>query len=228
MPRQLNANGSQVLRDFLEIEENAFHQRIRFFETHQDEILLLPEKEEFVLKEAYADALFQVGAYRKHLTVVDKLIEESIQQNIRFFKGEDIFQGLLFKKSASLYQLHRYGEAEHILKELIRINPAFPDPATFLTKCLRRKRPPWLNRAKAASVFLFILTAGLISVEMLVMEPFFEDWAADFERVRFGTFGLGIVCLVGGEVWHRLECKNRVRLFVQQARQRKKWDLPSS
>jgi tetratricopeptide (TPR) repeat protein len=225
MPRSTKKTiRSQILRDFLEIEEKAFHQRIRFYESHEREIVGLRQKEIFLLKEGYADALFQVGAYKKHLSMVDELIEECMNHNIRFFKGEDIFQGLLFRKAASLFQIRKTREAIHILRELIRINPAYRDPARFLARCYRRQRPNWLGWLRAASVVLFILTAVVIALEMLMVNPLFPEMTSDVQMVRNSTFFLGVIALVGGEVWHRLECRSKADQFVRYARRRKNWD----
>jgi len=225
MPRSTKKTArSQILRDFLEIEEKAFHQRIRFYESHERDIVALRYKEIFLLKEGYADALFQVGAYKKHLSIVDQLIEDSMNHNIRFFKGEDIFQGLLFRKAASLFQVRKTGEAIHILRELIRINPAYRDPARFLARCYRRQRPDWLSWLRAASVVLFILTAVFVSIEMLMIGPLFPEWSAEVQMTRNSTFFLGIAALLGGEIWHRMECRSKADQFVRYARRRKNWD----
>lgn len=213
---------SRVYKDFKEIESNAHRQIIRFFEKHERMISRLDFEEYFELLVAYVDALFEIGSYQKHLTLVDEVIENSINSNIHIHKGEDIFYLMLFKKAASHFNLHQYEKAEHILRELIKMNPEDKDILSFLKRCLRRRGSNLLSVGRATSIFLFLLTACIICVEVLFVRPFYEMHASKIEAVRIGTFALGIFVLIAGDFLHRVIIEARINSFAEKVREHKK------
>ncbi len=214
---------SQLYREFMEIEPGSYHQIIRFVEGHESELEYIYEEERFELLESYVSALFEVGAYRKHLHQIDRVIEEIMEHNIRFYKGEDVFQKMLFRKAASHFQLLEYEQAEFVLMELLRINPAYADAAQFLKKCRRVQRPRLLRQSKALSVLLFMLAALVIAVEVLVVRNFYPGYAGLVETTRLSLMGSGLIVLFGGDLIHRLLIEADVSDFLQEARRRKNW-----
>jgi len=212
---------SKVYRDFKEIESNAYRQIIRFFEKHEKRINGLEFEEYFELLVAYVDALFEIGTYQKHLLMADIVIENSIGYNIQTYKGEDIFYTMLFKKAASHFNLHQYDKAQHILKELIKINPDDKEAIGFLKRCLRRKGSHLLTVARACSIFLFLLTAFIICFEVLLVRPFYEMYASQVEASRIGTFVIGIIALAGGDLIHRIKIEANVNAYVDKVKKNK-------
>lgn len=212
---------SKLFRDFKAIEVTAYRQIIHFYEKQESHILQLDFEEHFELQTAYVNALFEVGAYHRHLILVDMVIEMAITNNIEFYKGEDIFLKMLFRKAASLYNMLEYDKAEYILREIIRINPWDKDAAIFLKKCLRRQQPKFLQASRAISILLFLLAALVIAAEVLVIKPFYPMYAAAVEQSRFGLFGLGLVLLIGADLLHRAYVENRVNHFVNMTRRQK-------
>ncbi|MCB0581760.1 MAG: hypothetical protein KDD10_20940 [Phaeodactylibacter sp.] len=114
-----------------------------------------------------------------------------------------------------------YDKAEYILRELIKIDPFNEDTILFLRKCLRKKEPGFLNNAKAFSIFLFLLSAFIISVEVLFIRPFYKEQVAEIEATRSGIFLLGCSVLVGGILLHRWLVQRKVRSFVAKRRNSK-------
>lgn len=213
---------SRVYKDFKEIESNAHRQIIRFFEKHEKMINRLDFEEYFELLVAYVDALFEIGVYQKHLSLVDEVIENSISFNIHFYKGEDLFYIMLFKKAASHFNLHQYKKAEHILRELIKIKPEDQEAASFLKRCLRRRGSKLLSVARATSILLFLLTACVICVEVLFVRPFYEMYASKIEALRIGTFIAGIIALILGDFLHRAIIEARVNSFAEKLKNNNK------
>ncbi len=213
---------SRVYKDFKEIESNAHRQIIRFFEKHQRMINRLEFEEYFELLVAYVDALFEIGAYQKHLSLVDEVIENSISSNIHLYKGDDIFYINLFKKAASHFNLHQYDQAQHILRELIKMNPQDKEVISFLKRCRRRRGSKLLSIARAISILLFLLTACIICVEVLFVRPFYEMHASRIEAVRIGTFVMGIFVLLSGDLLHRAIIETRVNGFAEKVKHNKK------
>lgn len=211
----------KVYRDFKEIEVSNYRRIIHFYEKHEDEILQLDLKEHFELVEAYTNALFEVGYHQKHLLMIDTALELVIEYNIRHFQGVDIFQKFLFRKASSLYNLRSYSKSKYILEELIRIEPFHEDAILFLKKCARKKEPVILDHAKAVSIFLFLLTAVIICIEVLFVRPFYEIHANLIETSRITTFLIACLILVLGTTWHYLRVESQVNEFVIKVRKEK-------
>ncbi|MCB0586455.1 MAG: hypothetical protein KDD06_14185 [Phaeodactylibacter sp.] len=223
MPYFQSTYHSRIFRDFKEIDAANYRRIIRFYEDKEEEIQRLDFDEYFELITAYVNALFEVGSYQKHLLMVDVVIEMAIVQNVEMYRGEDIYQKMLFRKAASLYNTLEYGKAEYILRELIKIDPHSEDPILFLRKCLRKKEPGFLNKAKAASILLFLLSAFVISVEVLFVRPFYKSQVDQIEASRTAIFLLGCAILVGGILLHRWLVHHRVRTFVEKTRNSKSY-----
>ena len=211
----------KVYRDFKEIEASNYRRIIHFYEKHEEEILQLDLKEYFELVEAYTNALFEVGYHQKHLLMIDTALELVMAYNIRHFQGEDIFQKCLFRKASSLYNLREYSKSKYILEELIRIDPYHEDAILFLKKCARKDEPAILDHAKAVSIFLLLLTALIISVEVLFVRPFHEIYINLIETSRITTFLIACLILVLGTIWHYFRVESHVNEFVVKIRKEK-------
>lgn len=212
---------SKTYREFKVIEAAAYRQIIHFYEKEAATIEGLEFEEHFEMTTAYVNALFEVGAYHKHLALVDSIIEAAITNNISFYKGEDIFLKMLFRKAASLYNLFEYDQSEYILREIVRINPWENDAVQFLKKCLRSRQPRYVQYARASSIFLFLTAALVIALEVLFIRSFYPEQSAAAEQTRLVLFGLGGLILVGGDLFHRLRVEQHVNDFVYRIRRQK-------
>ena len=210
------SNHSKVFLDFKEIEVNDYRKLIRFFEDRENVIYQLNFEERFELLLAYVNALFEIGAYQKYLLVVDFVIESSIIHNIKTFKGEDIFQKLLFRKAASLFNTNEKEKADYILRELIRINPKDEDATLFLKKCLRKMYPQLINSSRAIGIFMFLLSAFIIFLEVLFVRPFYNMHTPVVEASRNTIFILGLISMFGGQLLLRWKVDKEVGQFVNQ------------
>ena len=221
MPYLQSTYHSKLYRDFQEIDRTAYRQVIRFYEEKEDEIAQLEFTENFELLNCYVNSLFEIGAYRRHLLMVDLVIELSIQKNVQFFRGEDVFHNMLFKKAASLYNMLEYDQADYILRELIKIDPYDQDVILFLKKCLRKKHPGLVRSTRAASIFFFLMTAMVICLEVLFIRPFYKMHVYLIETTRTTVFGLGVAILIGGDLIHRWQVEKEVNTFVSSVKERK-------
>jgi tetratricopeptide (TPR) repeat protein len=216
------AHHSAVYRNFRSIEGTEWQKIVRYYEENEGDIRRLDFEEYFELMVAYANALFETGAYQKHLLMADEVIEASVSNNIRFFNGSDIFHHTLFKKAASYYHVHELEKSDYILRELLRINPADEDAAMFLKKCLRQMNPAFLRQAKAIAMVLFLSSAFFICIELLVVRNFYPEYEDLMETTRNTLLLSGFVVLLSGEVWRRFRANREVNTFVQQLELRKK------
>jgi len=212
---------SKIYRDFKDIDASAYRTITRFYEEREEDIQQLEFGEYFELLHAYTSALFEIGAYRKHLLMADVVIEISILQNIHQFQGKDVYCDMLFKKAASHYNLLEYDQAEHILRELIKINPSDLDTVAFLKKCLRRQRPRYVKGTRAVAVLLFLLTAVVIALDILVIRHFYTLYESTADLIRNGLFVTAWLVLIAGDLWLRWQVERQVNLFVEEIKMRK-------
>lgn len=208
----------QVYHDFKEIEIDSYHAIVRFFEDREAEIQQLEFNEYFEVLVAYTHALFEVGHYQKHLRMADVVIESSILRNIQVFQGEDVYWVTLFRKAASYFNLMRYNKTDYILRELIKMNPFHSDAILFLKRCLRKNQPQFIQNARAISVLLFLVSAMIIAVEVIVIRNFFEAYATMIETLRTAVFIAGAIVLVGSDLFHRWKVNKEVDDFVAEVK----------
>lgn len=217
----LPANRLRLYRNFKSLDADDYHGIVRFYEHYEDGIRALDFDEYFDCTLAYANALFETGNHGQHLVMCDHLLELVIMQNVETWGGADIYELLLFKKSASLFQMQKYGKAEYVLRELVKIYPDDRLPRRFLEKCLLRQKPPWLMKTRAAFVGLTLLAAGVIAVEFFVVEPFFSGWLRGFRVAHNVLLFIGISSLAVGDGLHAWRCRRAVKRLVGKGRKRK-------
>jgi len=214
---------SPLYREFKSIDPRSYRELVRFYEKHESEIRDLNSEEESIdMLIVYVNALFEVGAYRKHLLLVDHVVEAAVAHNIFVFEGKDLFRQSLFKKAASLFNTHQFKKAQIILRQLVRMDPFEPYAIRFLKKCIRRCRPRLLNAFRATSVFLLLLTALIIALEVLFVRPFYDMHTNLVEMSRNTLFVLSCLILVTGFLYNRWLAEREVEELVYQMRERKK------
>jgi len=210
---------SRLYRDFLALDPADFHGIIRYYEAHEDGIRQLADKEYFVLLLHYTQALFYVKAYRQHLAVVDHTLYTCLNQT----DSKDIaaiFRDLLFMKAAAARSSLQLDVAEHVLRELLRMEPNYPGATILLRQCLRQQDQDLVKRSRAISILLFGLAAVVIALEILFVRPFYSLQAPIVESLRNGIFLLGILTLLGGELASWWRAHRRVQAFVRAHRRR--------
>lgn len=213
---------SKTYRRFKEIDKGDYRTIARFFEEHEREIDRLDFEEYFDLRVCYASALFEIGAYERHLQQVDFILERSIEHNVQFFQGEDLFCKTLFQKAASHFNLLNYRKAEYILRELIKINPYYPDAGAFLQKTIYQQRPKFIRATRAVAIALFLLSALLISIELIFIRNLYQEHTTSIEVIRTMVFVVGLMILLGGDVVLRLSIRNQVYKLINQAKEKRR------
>lgn len=191
---------SPLYRNFREIGERDYQRIIRFYEEKEAQIGQLNFGEYFDLTVAYVDALFETGTYRKHLLMVDGVIEASIEHNVQYVGRTDIYRRMLFRKAASCYRLQEYDTAAHVLRELIRMDPAEPDNFHFYWRVLRTRYHRLQQVFRAIAIVCFLLAAIVICVEVLAIRSFYPSWTGWVENSRNLILGLGLLAFGAGEL----------------------------
>ncbi len=221
MPFQPTLFHSRIYRDFKGIEASEHKHIIRFYERYEQKILALEFEEYFEMALRYANALFEAGEYKKHLKIADHIIETSILQNIQTVDGQEIYRSTLFKKAASYYNILAYQHATHILCELVKMEPDNEINARFLEKCMERQNPQLLQYSKAGSIFLLLIAALTVCVELLFVRHFYPQYLRNVELFRNILFLSGCLNLVQGKIMHYWFVRRKVHKLVRIAKTNK-------
>ncbi len=211
-------SSEQVYQHYKELGAAEFRSLIRLYDDHKESIERLSVAAHFEILAAYTEALFEIGEYGRHLAATKEAVELSVMNNIKIHKGKNIFQQLLYRKSQSHFRLMEYAQAEHILKELIKISPSENVYSKALVKVMRKRLPQKVKTTRAISVALFIISAIIICIEIFAVRPFFNTYIPYFEYTRIGIFGLGLLVLIGGDTRNYIQVQLDVRQFRKQVR----------
>ena len=102
----------------------AFRDKVRFYEDNKANVGLLTYEERIDIDLDYILCLFEIGKYHKFLSKADSLIEVVIIDNIFEYNGMNIYNDLLFKKAACLFNTGQYIKSEKVLKSIVKLEPA--------------------------------------------------------------------------------------------------------
>lgn len=190
---------SQLYRQLRDVDPRDAQRIIRMYEEREREIGRLDVEEHFDLTVYYADALFSTGAYRQHLLMVDLVIQASMAHNLSDVTGieGDIFEHLLFRKAVSAYRLRNYELAIHVGQELVRINPNREMYVRFLRIVHFRAQGKLLQFGRGGFIFCILLAAAGVTLQLLVVRPFFAHLEDSLGLLILCFFVLGVLLLLG-------------------------------
>jgi len=179
----------------------AFRDKVRFYEDNKSHIVNLDYEERIDVELDYALCLFEIGKYHKFLSKADSLIEVVITDNIFEYNGLNIYNDLLFKKGACLFNTGQYTKSEKILKAVAKLEPENNIVRILYGKCKRKQSRNWFDGVNVVAVF-FLITAVVLSViELLVIQQFYEEHLSRLFNVKLFCFGASIFTLAASEVY---------------------------
>ena len=102
------------------------------------------------------------------------------------------------------------------------MNPENAAASYLLKRCLIKNQPNYLRRVKGLSVFLFLLAAATIAVELLLIRPFMHAYVdmVEITRIVIILGGLFILFLTDG--WHRFQSFHKVNQAADSLKIKKK------
>lgn len=193
-----------LLLDYSRIEKTNYKAKVQFYEDRLSKIKELLTLERLEIQMDYTFALFELGKYYKCLDILDKLIEQVIRENIFVVDGEDAFQILLFKKSACHYNIGESTKSKHVLQELIKMDATNQTYKTLFKQCYRTEYKQEYRWMGGLVVGLFLLAAIIISIELLIVRPFYFESSEAVEITRNSIFVIAILVLAAREyLFHR-------------------------
>jgi tetratricopeptide (TPR) repeat protein len=209
---------SKLYRDFLALEPKDFHGLIRFYEQQEQAVGQLGDMEQYEMLFAYTNALFEVGAYRQFLAIVDQAILVSLDATYEV--GEELkqkqFKEFLFRKAAAYIQTLQPARSEHVSRELLRIDPQHEYALLLLRKALRQQDTSVNKITRATAILLFGLSAIIILIEVLWIRPFYDMHTYWVELTRNLVFLSGVLILLGGEALTLWRAYRRSNAFLKK------------
>lgn len=194
------------------LRTDAHRAVIHYFEKHEEVIRHLSPEERLDILSIYLDALFAVGEYSRHLHHVEEALPLSL--DVEADRTGDLFRHLLFQKAASLYQTGAVDQAVHVLRELLRMDPADGLARRFLERCHRQRLVRFRLRFRAAAVAGWLTSAAVIAFETLWIRPFLPEWTASVEISRNLLFVGAALTLASGELLTMWRSRRRVSRFL--------------
>lgn len=203
---------SDVVLGFKEIPESAYSRQVYFIEQNETIIQEMDDVLRIDLFDKYSKALMELGQFKKCLNNLDALIFDVVDTNHRR-QEEDLFYNLLIRKAKALFSVGEFENAEHVAKELVKIDPNSSDALKILreSKCIILKNKTAGLRALIVMLLLFGL--GITCFDLLVIQNFFPEHTSPILLVRNGLIGGALLCLLGIEVAARMWSKYDSSVF---------------
>lgn len=192
-------DSKSIYINYFKLGYNAYREKVMYYEENPDAIASLNFDERLEMDIDYLYSLFGVGRYERFLSKVDPIIELIIEENILEYKSENIFQEILFKKSACLYQLQRFKKSDEILQQLVRMNPKNHLYLGLLTIVKRKSVDNIHKTLKAVAMSSFLIVFG-ITLAKIIKGPQFFSYVDFYLLLRNVLFTTGASLLIGLEI----------------------------
>lgn len=188
---------NEVYYQYLAIEEKAYHEKIKFIKANQGVITKLEGELMVEIMTNYALALNEVNNNLPAIKLCDELIAYVIDKNIYSVEGKNIFHELLALKAVCLYKEKEAQKAEHVFKELIKMNPERTDYRIWLNRVLALKNRNEEQKIRAFCILLFLSAGAIIGIELFIVRPFYPEFTSFIEWIRNTCFISGCVLYLG-------------------------------
>ena len=212
---------SRIYRDFCAIGDEDYPSVVHYYEDHETGIQQLEFAEYFEILAAYTYALYKINEHSKHILMSEVLVGEVINHNITRHRKEDIFYNTLLRKAVSCNNLLRHSDAEHILRELIKIKPDNVYAKRELQKCLLHQTPEYLKKIRAAVVLMLFLSAAIIVVELLFIRHLYPAFTPWFEYSRISIFVTAVLLLIFSEIYFKRQVNKQTTALIETAASKK-------
>lgn len=195
---------------YFNIGHNSYHNKVRFYEEHIDELTYLERDHYHEVRIDYVLALFEIGRYGRFLREVDEVIELVIAENIFEYDGENIFNLLLRKKTACYINLNKPNEALPIISQLLRLDPDNTNLNYFFFLCNRKISQGNEDIIKGLAIISLMTGLSLKLAQTFVVDPFFSNYLATVAGLATTFFVVGATLLVGNEAYRRWYIKSKI------------------
>ena len=201
-----------IYLNYFGLGDDAWREKVRYYEENKQAIDSMYFDERIELDIDYLICLFEVGRYERFLRYADDVIETIIKENIYTFKGENIFNELLFKKAACLFQLRDYRNTKYILQQLISMDPTQSIYVGLYSICNRKLNNDLTLSLKATAMAALLIVCG-ITLARIMLEPVFEIYFQPFLYLRATLILYAFGVLIGLEMAFQIKLKREIGMF---------------
>jgi tetratricopeptide (TPR) repeat protein len=212
----MNRDSNQIYLQYFRLGETSYRDKVRFYEENPQAISMLHFDNKIEVDMDYICCLFEVGRYERFLSRVDPILETIIMENIYTFRNENIFNELLMKKAACLYQLNNIDKAQTILKQLLKIDPQHSVAIRLYSICKRKQPNDIVTTIKAFAMASILLIIGITIAKILMIEPFFNQYLAPFILLRNSLIGFVIVSFIAIEIYYVVHIRRETGHFTNR------------
>lgn len=195
-----NQTSYNLYLDYQLIPSTDYRSKIRYFDRYQDLFEYLDEEQRLDIHLDFSKALFEVGNYHRFVKSVDPLIEQVIVHNVYQHNGEKIFEALLFKKSAALFNLRKYDEAIQILESLVKIDKDHVLAKRLFALCIRKRGKSWYDLSKAIAIVLLFSAVSILFAELVIVSSFYLEYLENVMILRNVLMLSAAALLIGREL----------------------------
>ena len=206
---------SPVFINFETLGRRNYYEIVRYCENNRSAMQQLNFDEFFIMELAYCNALFQMDLFEKHIITANHIIELSINHNIQFYEGEDIYHRTLFQKAQAHKALNQLPEAIHLAKELIKMSVVTKEYQQFLKRCYTKNSTPLLQNLRAYGVLICAIAAGVLVLNILIFEPFFPNHKLTINIVAGLGLATGGLFIIGGLTIHHWKARKKFNQFIK-------------
>ena len=210
-----NIKENSTFYQFMEIEQDSHHEKVRFFENNRSSIKSMDFDFRIYVWCDYALSVFEIGRYQEFIKLSDQLIPLVVEENVYEVRGISIYEALLFRKGASLFNIHQYRESEYVFSELCKIEKE-PINKKAWRKAKYRILKSSVRFMEAISVLFFIATAVIIAIELLIVVTLYPDYSAIMEKIRLVTFGFGLLTIFSTELYVKLKSNKDYKQLISK------------
>lgn len=193
------SNPTKIFVQYFNLGATSYREKVRFFEENRYFFDFLHFNTKIEVEIDYAFCLFELGKYERYLNFVDNLIETVIKENIYLIDHINVYNELLFRKAACLYQLSKYTDSEYILMQLVKMEK---DNALYLGLYVMTKRKilkeKFIN-LKAVAVASFFIVIAITTVQILTF-PVLENFRMPFTYTKLAFFAIATLIIIYLEV----------------------------
>jgi hypothetical protein len=202
---------SPLMRKFLRVRAQNSRDIIRFCKAYETRIDSLSGAEYFEIWTVFADALYDMEDWGYLGGVADEVLQYSMNENIKFYKGEDIYVKTLFYKTVTEYNLHNTEKATLFCVQLLRLQPQSVVYRKLLAKCFMRTRPRFVSYGYNIALLLYFAAAITATIKFFYIEPFAAYYDTVFLTLQVILFFCSAASVASVWVLHRMWAARKVK-----------------
>lgn len=195
-----NQTSYNLYLDYQLIPSTDYRSKIRYFDRYKDSFEYLDEEQRLDIHLDFSKALFEVGNYHRFVQSVDPLIEQVIMHNVYEHNGDKIFEALLFKKAAALFNLRKYDQAIQILQSLVNIDKEHVLAKRLFALCIRKRGKSWYDLSKAIAIVLLFSAVSILFAELVIVSSFYLEYLEEVMMIRNVLMLSSAALLIGREL----------------------------